>query len=212
MDKYQEARTIYDHAGLMRPVGFGHRPALLVIDLQKGFTDTEQSELAGNLSTQIEAVNILIRLARKRALPIVFTVISYDDSQLRDAGLWVKKAPTLEKLKSGSGLDDLDERIESESGDLIIVKKYASAFFGTPLASFLLSLGVDTIIATGCTTSGCVRASVVDSLQNGFKTIVPLEAVGDRAQGPHEASLFDMNSKYADVLNLNTVVDYLEHL
>jgi maleamate amidohydrolase len=112
-------------------------------------------------------------------------------------------------LISGSELIELDPRLLRAPEDLVIVKQYASAFFGTHLASTLTAKRIDTLIVTGCTTSGCVRASVVDALSHGFRPIVPVESVGDRAQEPHEANLFDIDSKYGDVVPLSEAVAYL---
>ena len=123
-----------------------------------------------------------------------------------------KKAPSLLELKLGSDLVELDPRIRRAPEDLLLIKKYASAFLGTPLSATLVTRGVDTLIVTGCTTSGCVRASVVDALSHGFRPIIPHEAVGDRAEEPHEANLFDMDSKYGDVVSLADALAYLEEL
>ena len=156
------------------------------------------------------AIKKLMMAARKSGAPIVFTVVGLDPNVPGDGGLWPEKAPTLLELKLGSELVELDPRLPRTPEDLVLVKKYASAFVGTPLAATLVSRGVDTVIVTGCTTSGCVRASVVDALSNGFRPIVPHEAVGDRAEEPHEASLFDMDSKYGDVVELSDAIAYLE--
>lgn len=208
----EDILEIYDRAGLRNRMGFGHKPALLIVDLQVGFTNQEKSPLAGNLDNQIEAANRLIECARRRQVPIIFTVIAYEDENFRDGGLWILKAPTLKMLKKGSGLDELDPRLKTSPEDMIIVKKFASAFFGTSLFSTLNFLDVDTLIIIGCTTSGCIRATVVDGLQYGFRVIVPMEAVGDRAFGPHEAALFDIDSKYGDVLHIEDVLNYLKNL
>jgi maleamate amidohydrolase len=208
----RNAEKIYEHAGLGNRIGFGRKPALLIIDLQVGFTDPEKSPLAGDLGTPIEATNRLIDSARANQVPILFTVIAYEDENFRDGGWWIVKAPTLKLLRRGSGLDDLDRRLNALPTDMIVIKKYASAFFGTCLSSTLGFLGVDTIIVAGCTTSGCVRATVVDGLQYGFRVIVASEAAGDRALEPHQASLFDMDSKYSDVLSVDEVLDYFRKL
>jgi nicotinamidase-related amidase len=118
----------------------------------------------------------------------------------------------LRLLTLGSELVDLDPHLNRSPEDLVIVKKYASGFFGTYLASTLTMRAVDTVIVTGCTTSGCVRATVMDALAHGFRPIIPIEAVGDRAQEPHEANLFDIGSKYGDVVSTQEVIDYLDRL
>jgi maleamate amidohydrolase len=206
----EDKKVIYQRSGLGHRIGYGRRPALLVIDMQLGFTAPERSPLAGNLDSQIAAINRLLAAARNSGTPIVFTVVAYDPNIEGDGGLWPQKAPTLLTLKVGSDLVELDPRLRREPEDLLLVKKYASAFLGTPLASTLVSRSVDTVIVTGCTTSGCVRASVVDALSYGFRPIIPEEAVGDRAQEPHEANLFDMDSKYGDVVSLADALAYLE--
>lgn len=202
-----DLRAEYLRKGLLGEVGFGSRPCLLVVDLTRGFTDPTQP-LGADLAPVIDAVNALLRVARARDVPIIFAVVSYDN--VREAGLWIRKVPGLASLMAGSGGEVLDERLERRPGEQILVKKFGSCFFGTTLASQLTAQGIDTLIVTGVSTSGCVRATVVDSVQNGFHTIVPRQAVGDRAQGPHEANLFDMQAKYADVLELPRVLDYLE--
>ncbi|MGH7985958.1 MAG: isochorismatase family protein [Candidatus Binataceae bacterium] len=205
-DKY----AIYKRAGMGHRIGYGKRPALLVIDMQLGFTAPEKSPMAGNLDAQIKAITQLVPAARKSRSPIVYTIVAYDPSIPGDGGLWPQKAPSLLELKIGSDLVELDPRLHREAEDLFLTKKYASAFLGTPLASTLVSRGVDTVVVTGCTTSGCVRATVVDALSYGFRPIIPEEAVGDRAQEPHVASLFDMDSKYGDVVPLADVLTYFE--
>ena len=212
MPPNEDKHAIYERAQLGHTLGFGKKPAVIVVDFQLGFTAPEQSPLAGNLDAEVKATNDLIAVARKKNVPIIFTVVGYDPHRQDDAGLWPEKAPSLRLLKLGSDLVELDPRLKREPGDLVIIKKYASGFFGTYLASTLTMQSVDTAIVTGCTTSGCVRATVMDALAHGFRPIVPLECVGDRAQEPHEANLFDIGSKYGDVLPLQEVLEYLEGL
>jgi nicotinamidase-related amidase len=206
----EDKRSIYKRSGLGHRIGYGKHPALLVIDMQIGFTAPEKSPLAGNLDSQVVAIKRLLLAARNSRAPIVFTVVGYDPQVPGDGGLWPEKAPTLLELKLGSDLVKLDPRLERRPEDLLLVKKYASAFLGTPLASTLVSRGVDSLLVTGCTTSGCVRATVMDALAHGFRPIIPEEAVGDRAQEPHEANLFDMDSKYGDVVPLSEALAHLE--
>ena len=198
---------LYQKRGFMSRVGFGERPALLIVDFIKGFTDL-QSPLASNLDAEIAATKQLLDLARAKGLPVHFTTTGYAEGGA-DAGVFIKKVPSLGVLKIGHEWLEIDERLAPLPNESIWLKKYASAFFGTALAATLTAARVDTLIVTGCTTSGCVRASAVDSCQNGFRTIVVREAVGDRAQGPHEANLFDLDAKYADVESLVDVVKYL---
>ncbi len=212
MAQTEDTHAIYEQAQLGHRLGFGKKPALIVVDFQLGFTVPEQSPLAGNLDAEVAATNELIAAARKKDIPVIFTVVGYDPHRQDDAGLWPEKAPSLRMLTIGSDLVKLDPRLNQEPGDLVITKKYASGFFGTYLASTLTMQSVDTAIVTGCTTSGCVRATVMDALANGFRPIVPIECVGDRAQEPHQANLFDIGAKYGDVLPLQEVVAYLEQL
>ena len=206
----EDKRSIYKRSGLGHRIGYGKHPALLVIDMQIGFTAPEKSPLAGNLDSHIAAINRLLPAARKAGAPVVFTVVGYDPQIPGDGGLWPEKAPTLLELKLGSDLVKVDPRLRRLPDELVLVKKYASAFHGTPLAPTLVSRGVDTVLVTGCTTSGCVRATVMDALAHGFRPIVPEEAVGDRAQEPHDANLFDIDSKYGDVVALAEALAYLE--
>jgi nicotinamidase-related amidase len=200
----------YRSKGLAGRVGFGRRPAIVVVDFIVGFTDLS-SPLASPLDPQIEATRTLLEIARSRSIPVYFTTTVYEPD-LRDAGLFVAKIPSLQILVRGSRWVDLDPRLHRRPSEPIIEKRYASAFFGTPLASTLTAGGADTLIVTGCTTSGCVRATVVDALQHGFRAIVPRECVGDRSAEQHAANLIDMDGKYGDVMDLAAVIDALEHL
>jgi nicotinamidase-related amidase len=212
MSDERNKHRIYERAKLGERVGFGERPAVVVVDLQIGFTAPEISPVAGELGSVIDATNRLLGASRAAAAPAVFTVIAYDAESADDAGLWPKKGPYLRTLVRGSDLVKLDPRVDRRPGDLVLEKKYASAFFGTHLAPLLAAKRVDTVVVTGCTTSGCVRATVVDALGHGLRPIVPREAVGDRAEEPHDASLFDMDAKYADVMPLDDVLAYFARL
>ena len=132
-------------------------------------------------------------------MPVIYTRVLYHPGGL-DGGLFVQKVPALRGMVEGAPLAELVPELPPAAGDLVIVKQYASAFFGTGLAAFLAFRRVDTVLVAGCTTSGCVRASVVDSVSHNFRTVVATDCVGDRALGPHEANLFDMGQKYADLL------------
>jgi maleamate amidohydrolase len=203
---------ILSNSGFGHRIGFGTKPALLVVDMQVGFTDPEKSPLAGNLSSQIGAIGELLAVVRRGRWPVIFTTTGYDPHGQADAGLWLRKAPNLRLLTRGTDLVNLDPRLRADPGDLVITKQYASAFFATNLASTLTALAVDTVLVTGCTTSGCVRASVVDAVSHGFRPIVVVEGVGDRAREPHDASLFDIDQKYGDVIALAEVTKYLMSL
>jgi maleamate amidohydrolase len=140
---------------------------------------------------------------------VLFSTVAYD-AGLQDAGVWIRKIPSNHLLVEGSEWVEVDERLGRRDSEGVLVKKYASCFFGTDLASRLMSRRIDTLLVTGCTTSGCVRATVVDACSYGFHTIVVEEAVGDRAELPHHASLFDMDAKYGDVVTLDDATAYLE--
>ncbi|MEX0346817.1 MAG: isochorismatase family protein [Rhizobiaceae bacterium] len=200
----------YKSKGFAERSGYGSRPGLLIVDFINGFTDPS-SPLGGDYSAELAATSKLIDAFRAAQLPIAYTIIEYDPD-FRDAGVFIKKVPSLAVLVRGSPMCDVDDRIKPDHNDYIVSKKYASSFFGTNLDTYLKTNGVDTLIITGCTTSGCVRASAVDSLQSGYQTIVVREAVGDRAQGPHEANLFDIDAKYGDVISLDEALEYLQSL
>lgn len=200
----------YRAKGIGARVGFGRRPAVLVVDLLRGFTDPE-SPLGSVLDAEVEATAGLLDEARRRDVPAFFTVTAYDPS-FADGGLFVAKIPSLRILTRGAPATEIDPRLEPERGGIVVEKQFASAFFATPLAASLTALGIDTLVVTGCTTSGCVRATVVDALQNGFRAIVPEECVGDRAAEPHAASLVDIDGKYGDVVALDDALEYLRNL
>jgi maleamate amidohydrolase len=200
-------KEMYANRGFGNKVGFGERPALLVIDFIKGFTDTN-CPLGSNLDAEVSATKQLLDLFREKNLPVHFTTTAYDEAMV-SAGVFVKKVPSLAHLKLGSSWVEIDDRLAPISGEVVWTKQYASAFFGTALASALSAQKVDTLIVTGCTTSGCVRASAVDSCQHGFLTNVVRECVGDRSATAHEANLNDLDAKYADVVSLKDVEDYL---
>jgi len=197
----------YERKGFAGRSGYGRSPVLLIVDFINAFTDPA-TPLGGDFAWEINATRQLQNAFRGAGLPIAYTTIAYS-KDLRDGGIFVKKVPSLAILQKGSPLVEVDDRIRPLPGERVIEKKYASAFFGTDLDLDLRSLGVDTVIMAGCTTSGCIRASAIDSLQYGYHTIVVREAVGDRAAGPHEANLFDIDAKYADVVGLADALDYL---
>jgi maleamate amidohydrolase len=197
--------------GLTRKMGFGERPAVLAVDFMRAFTDPAQpfgSDLDGPVSHTCR----LLDAARERDVPILFTATAYEDADLADAGVWKIKVPASDTLRAGTPEVELDPRLDRRDDEGIVWKKYASAFFGTDLATRLTASGIDTLMLTGCTTSGCVRASAVDGLQHGFRVMVIEEGVGDRALAAHEQSLFDMDAKYADVVSIEEALGYLEGL
>jgi maleamate amidohydrolase len=192
-------------------VGFGSRPAVIVIDFICAYT-TEGAPFFGQgvVDAVAETVDLLAD-ARKAQVPIIYTKGLYHPSGV-DGGLFIKKVPALRALVEGEPLAEIHPSITPTADDLVIVKSYPSCFFGTSLPSTLFGLGIDTVILAGCSTSGCVRAAAVDAIQYGYRVIVPRECVGDRHDAPHDASLFDINAKYGDVLPKSEVQNYLRGL
>lgn len=204
----EQTHAVYERARLGQNVQTGQRPAVLVVDFSCGFTDPECA-MGSDLSTEVQATKRLLDAARAMELPVIFTTIGYEPN-LKDGSLWLQKAPALAELQIGGRWVEVDPRLEPREEETVILKKGASAFFGTNLTSILISQGVDTVILCGATTSGCIRATAIDLLQYGFPTLVPHECVGDRAQAPHEANLFDINAKYADVVSIEEALAYIE--
>jgi nicotinamidase-related amidase len=205
-----DKERIYERAGMDNLIGYGERPALLVVDLQTGFTDPEGA-LGGDLSAVVDRTARLVEAAHENDVPVVYTRIVTDHPDGADLGTWIEKIPTLEVLAAGSEWVELDPRLPRAGDDYVLEKKQASAFHETELDSMLAAWGIDTIVISGCTTSGCVRASAVDACSHGYRPIVAEESVGDRATDPHEANLFDIHSKYGDVRPVGEVLEYLEN-
>jgi nicotinamidase-related amidase len=201
----------FKQRGFGQKLGFGERPALLIVDMAKAFTNPSMA-LGSNLDSQIEAIQALLQPAHAVDVPVIFSTVSYEDENLKDAGIFGMKQRGSATLRAGTEGVQIDSRLDFRRTDSLLVKKYASCFFGTDLVSRLLIHRVDTLIITGCTTSGCVRASAVDACQIGFRPMVVREAVGDRSQAAHEQSLFDLNAKYADVVSLGEALEYLNAL
>ncbi|GAB4506610.1 MAG: N-carbamoylsarcosine amidohydrolase [Anaerolineales bacterium] len=192
-------------------LGFGKRPALLIVDFVNAYVTEGAPLYAPDVVSAVEETIPLLSLARHKQIPILFTKVLYNKN-FRDGGIFIQKVPVLKTMVEGEPLAEIVPQLTPIESDIIIVKQYASAFFGTSLAATLTSLGVDTILLTGCSTSGCIRASAVDGMQYGFRVIVPRECVADRHPGPHEANLFDINSKYGDVVSKAEVMEYLRRL
>jgi len=192
-------------------IGFGKRPALLIVDFINAYITAGAPLYAPDVVTAVHETVDMLALAREKNIPVLYTKVLYNKN-FRDGGIFIQKVPLLKTMIDGEPLAEIVPELTPVESDIIIVKQYASAFFGTPLAATLTSLSVDTILLTGCSTSGCVRASAVDGMQHGFRVIVPKECVGDRHVGPHEANLFDINSKYGDVVSKSEVMEYLKNL
>lgn len=204
----EETASVYARSGIGHRVGFGERAALVVVDLQNGFTDPA-CPVGGELGEVLASSASLLAAARRLGLPVAFTAVGFDARE-RDALAWLRKMPGLKALEAGSHWCEIDARVSPEEGEPVYVKRASSAFFGTPLLSYLTSRRIDTLLVVGCVTSGCVRATTIDAISYGFRTIVPAECVGDRAQEPHDTNLFDIDAKYADVLPLEEVLGALE--
>jgi len=205
----KEDEEFFRQRGFGLKIGFGERPALIVIDMLKGFTDATMP-LGSNLDREIEAQKPLLHIAHDRDIPVIFSTVMYHEADIRDAGIWGLKQKGALTLTAGSEAVKIDPRLDMRPSDSLLVKRYASCFFGTDLVPRLTSRRIDTLIIVGCTTSGCVRATAVDAVQNGFRPMVVREAVGDRSAAAHEQSLFDLNAKYADVVSLDETSHYLK--
>ena len=183
--------------------GLGSSPALVVVDMCRGFIDSS-SPLGFECKELIQANIILVDRFREMNLPIIFTTTIYRDES--EASVFRSKIPALNILKPGSEETSFLKELSPSSNELLVEKKFASAFFQTNLADELSKMNVDSIIVSGVTTSGCVRATALDSLQNNFLTTVAEDCVGDRNQNAHRANLFDLQAKYADVIHSNQIL------
>lgn len=194
--------------------GFGDKLAIVNVDLQNAYTRIDEFRTAYETDPrQIEHLNRISALARAAGMPVIWTHVAYMDSAA-DAGVWGTRTDTpdsLQNIKYGSRRHELDERCEIDRGiDAIYTKRMPSAFFETPLQSLLVWHKVDTVVVTGGSTSGCVRATAVDALSRGYRTIVPIETCADKHESFHYANLTDLQLKYADVVPVQEVIDWLE--
>lgn len=193
-------------------LGFGNRPAVIAIDFLQGYT-TEGSPLyAPGVVKCLKEVPELLNVARETNTPVIHTQVRYTPPDFADAGIWMEKAPVLKALVEGNPYAAFCDEVAPLEGEVVITKQYASAFFGTSLIATLNGLGIDTLIIIGCTTSGCVRATAVDTLQHGIRPMCVRECIGDRHDGPHEANLFDIHAKYGDVVSKSETIEYLKSL
>ena len=210
LDTYGDATAgTYAEAGFGAEVHRGARPAVVVVDLTRGFTEAGFPS-GSDLTPVVLSTARLVETAHAASVPVVYTAIAYSEEEIAgDCYRWLDKAPGMRAMREGSVAAELDPRLTRGDRDPLIVKKGASAFSGTPLATMLTGLNRDTVLVCGATTSGCVRATAVDAVQAGFSTLVPRECVGDRADGPHRAALFDLDAKYADVVGIDDAQSYL---
>ena len=199
---------IYASQGFAQVTGIGIAPALVIVDFVQGFTDPAHFG-GGNIGPAITHTRALLAFARTLGWPVAHTRVVYADDGA-DCGAFVRKVPSLAGLTEGSPLSQIVPELAPVAGELVIRKRMPSAFFDTGLAHWLGFRRVDTLLVAGCTTSGCVRATVVDACSFDFRTVVVTDCVGDRAVAPHEANLFDMGQKYADLMTVAEVQDALK--
>lgn len=213
-DEFERIREQYSkihHFG--GRVGFGKRPALIVIDMENYATDRKCPLYGGPIVMRaLRNIGRLLPYVRRKGIPVFYTRIAWEGSYEREMGVMGRKLPELESVRLGSEWAEIDKRVDPQEGDTVIIKKRFSAFFGTNLLGMLVSGGIDTLILTGHSTSGCVRSTAIDATSLGFRVVVPEECVGDRADLVHKANLFDMDAKLADVVPLSEVLKYVKGL
>jgi len=210
------ARQIFDKVmsnPARKKFGFGNKLAIINVDFQQAYTRLDMFPTAYETDPrQIEYTNIISRLAREKEMPVIWSRVGYMDNS-GDAGIWGTRTDTpdsLQNIKYESERHAYDPRCEIEINDLQYTKRMPSAFFETPLASYLTWHKVDTVVVTGGSTSGCVRATAVEALSHGYRTIVPIETCADKHESYHFSNLTDLQLKYADVEPVQTVIDWLE--
>ena len=210
------AREIFE--GVMasparKKFGFGEKLAIVNVDVQQAYTRTDLFKTAYETDPrQIEYINAISQLARENDMPVIWSRVAYADNA-QDAGVWGTRTDTedsLQNIKYGSERHEFDPRCQIDANDLTFTKRMPSVFFETQLASYLTFHKVDTVVVTGGSTSGCVRATAVDSLSYGYRTIVPIETCADKHESYHFANLTDLQLKYADVEPVQVVIDWLE--
>ena len=189
---------------------FGQRPALLIVDFVVAYLDPASPLYAG-VEDALASNERLLAAARKAGIPVLFTNVVYTAGGA-DGGVFYRKVPALKLFDRGSPLGAFPPSLQPREGELVISKQYASSFFGTHLSATLTAMGNDTLLITGLSTSGCVRATALDACQHGFLPFVVREACGDRHPGPHEANLFDLQAKYAEVISEAQAIAHLETL
>lgn len=205
----EDRERIYERAGMQDQFGYGDSPAVVAVDIQNGMTDPD-SPLGAELDAMVENNERVVGTAHDAGVPVFWTRVVYRHPDAADAGVWAEKIEPLRTLTADSRWVELDPRCTVGDDDHVLEKKQASAFHDTELDTMLTARGIDTVVVTGCTTSGCVRATVVDACANGYRVVVPEGCVGDRSSEQHDANVYDMDAKYADVRPLAEVVAYLE--
>jgi maleamate amidohydrolase len=199
----------YAKAGFHGRLAFGAKPALVIVDVVEAYLDPASPLYAGPMAHAALQQNIRLKAAaRKAGAPVVMTGVEFAPGGA-DGGVFYRKVPALKLFERGSKYGRFPAGLKPSKNDIVVIKQYASAFFGTSLASTLHAMGVDTVMLTGYSTSGCVRASGLDALQHGFIPFVIKDACADRAPGPHEANLFDLQAKYAEVVTTEEALAFL---
>lgn len=200
----------YDEAGFGGRLGFGEKPALVLVDFIMAYYEPDAPLYAG-VEQETEVAAGLLDAARKAGIPVIFTKVEYEAGD-DEAALFLRKVKPLNDLVAGGPLSQIHPSLTPQEGEQVLTKKFASAFFGTSLADVLRERGCDTLLITGLTTSGCVRATALDTLQNGFVPVVVEDACGDRDPAVQAANLFDLGAKYADIVKAGEVMTYLRLL
>ncbi len=191
-------------------LGFGKAPALILVDFVEAYFNKD-SPLYADVDDALSSALRIRDIARAAGIPVIYSNVVYKEGG-EDGGVFYRKVPALEVFVAGNPLGAWPAGLEPADNELVITKQYPSAFFGTTLAETLRAGGIDTLLITGVTTSGCIRATCVDAMSHGFAPMVVADACGDRHDEPHEANLFDMNAKYADVVDEAAVITYLNEL
>lgn len=207
----EDSEKIYSESKIGYRMGFGERPAVIVVDLQKGFTCADYFS-GCNMDQAVHQTNRILDAAHEKKVQVFFCRLGYQSSVGVDLGTWGLKCHLEREFSNNSEYYELDERLHIGKQDIVFEKHFASAFFGSHLLQMLISLNVDTTILTGCTTSGCLNASVIDAVSNGFRTIVPSEACADRVQELHDTYLWNIGKKYADVVSTDETIAYLSKI
>lgn len=209
-EQRQELDADYEHAGFGGRLGWGRRPALLVIDVCHAYVDP-QSPLYAGVEDACESAGRLVTAARSAGVPVIFTRVEFEPGGA-DGGMFFRKVAALRCFERGNPLADWLDHPRPVAGEVVVTKQYASAFFGTSLGATLTAMGIDTLVICGLSTSGCVRATGIDAVQHGFRPMVVADACGDRAPEPHEANLFDLGAKYADVVDESEAITEMQRL
>ena len=198
----------YKNAGFGGSLAFGKRPALLIVDFVRAYIEPG-SPLYANCESAFESAKRVTAAARAAHIPVIFTGVEYEAGGI-NGGVFYRKVGALKAFDKGSRLAEYCNGLKPQAGELLVLKQYASAFFGTSLAATLTAQQIDTVVIVGVSTSGCVRATALDACQYGFIPFVVRDAVGDRDPRPHEANLFDLQAKYAEVVSEAEILDHMK--